>query len=94
MSFPIEFVKKTGDYDFFSPIINFTGNAAVVAVGGSGLGGISYLALKTLGFSNIATTTATAIPVVIGAAGLVGTIVGGGIFLTMVKRAGDDLRRR
>lgn len=84
MSFPFEFAKKSGDYDFFSPIINFTGNAAVVAVGGISLGAISYLALKALGFSKIATTISTAIPVAIGAFGVVGAIVGGSIFIAML----------
>lgn len=75
MSFPYEFSKKSGDYDFVSPILNFAGNSALVAVGGISLGAISYLGLKALGFNKIATTISTAIPTTIGAIGAVGTIL-------------------
>lgn len=63
MRFPIEFTKSSGDYDFISPIVNFTGNAAVISAGLFGVGLVSYLALKALGFTSVAVGTATAIPV-------------------------------
>lgn len=77
MSFPFEFAKKSGPYDFMSPAINFTGNATVVAVGGICLGTISNLALKALGFSNVVTSATTAIPVVIGVTSVVGVAIPG-----------------
>lgn len=84
MSFPFEFTKRSGYYDFFSPVINFIGNASVVAVGGISLGAISYLALKALGFSVIKTTTLTAIPITVGALGIMSTAVGIYVFIAML----------
>ncbi len=84
MSFPFEFAKSRGDYDFFSPVINFTANATVLAVGGISLGAISYLSLKALGFNKITTTIATAVPVALGSIGVAGSIVGGCIATAMV----------
>lgn len=76
MSFPFTFAERSGDYDFNSPIINFTGNAAVVAVGGIVLGVLASVALKALGFSQAATSIATAVPVAFGALAGVGAILG------------------
>jgi hypothetical protein len=90
--FPIEFTRKTGNYDFFAPIINFTGNAAVIA----GLGGISYVALEALGFSNIATTAGTVIPVAIKITGVVAgvsAVAGAALILFMAKRVADAIGR-
>lgn len=81
-----EFVKRSGDYDLVSGGINIIANLAVVAIGGISLGAISYLALKALGFSGIATTTATAIPVTIGAFGVAGVIVTGCVFLHFISK--------
>lgn len=83
MSFPYEFSKKSGDYDFFSPIINSTGNAMIVAAGGISLAAISYLVLNALGFSTLGTTLATAVPVTIGAFGIIGAVVGASISIAM-----------
>lgn len=94
MFFPFEFAKRNGDHDFFSPIINFTGNATVVTVGGVSLAAISYLGLKALGFSEIAITVATAIPVTIGAVGMISGIVGGCFFIAMCVGAAQALGRR
>lgn len=94
MPFPIEFAKKNGNYDFFSPIINVACNAAVVAVGGFSLGAISYVALKRLGFNEIAATTEAAIPVVIGATGAVVAVVTGGLFIVMINGVANALGRR
>lgn len=74
MGFPIEFSKRTGDYDFLSGPINFAGNAAVVAVGGISLAYIANVALKALGFSKTATIIATAIPATFGAFAAAGTL--------------------
>lgn len=76
MQFPFEFAKRSGDYDFISPIVNFTGNAAVVAIGGISLGAITYFALQALGFSNLSLHAVTAIPVSIGAFGALGVLAG------------------
>ncbi len=76
MCFPFEFSKRSGDYDFISPIVNFTGNAAVLAVAGISLGIISNLAFKALGFNTVATSIATAIPVTLGIAGIGAAIIG------------------
>ena len=76
MQFPFEFTKRSGDYDFISPVINFTGNAAVVAVGGISLGAITYFALQALGFSNLSLHVVTAIPVSIGVFGALGVLAG------------------
>ena len=94
MHFPFEFVKSGGAYDFFSPIVNSIGNAVVLAVGGISLGAISYLALKALGFSEIATTIATAIPITIGAVGIVGVIVGISVFIAMLIGLAKGLGHR
>lgn len=72
-SFPIEFIKPEG-HSFLADAFNFGANSAVVAVGGFCLATITYMALKALGFSKMATTIATAIPVTIGAIGVVGTV--------------------
>lgn len=93
MSFPFEFAKRTGDYDFVSPIINFTGNAAVVAVGGISVGAVSYLALKALGFSKIITAIGTAIPVTIGGIGIIGAALGGCLFIAMCIQIAKALGR-
>ncbi|MCE2982755.1 MAG: hypothetical protein LW832_04220 [Parachlamydia sp.] len=94
MSFPFEFAKRSGDYDFISPIVNFTGNACVVAVGGISLGVISNLALKALGFSEITSTVATAIPVTLGAVGIIGAVVGGCFFIAILAGITEALGRR
>ena len=83
MSFPIEFVKSSGDFDCLSPVVNFTGNAALVAVGGISLGAIAYLALKALGFGEVVTTIATAIPITIGVIGVIGAIAGSALLLAI-----------
>jgi hypothetical protein len=66
MSFPIEFSKPRGDYDFISSSINLAGNAMVVAVGGISVGAISALALQALGVKGTATAIVTALPFVVG----------------------------
>jgi hypothetical protein len=84
MSFPFQFVKQSGNYDIFSPVINFAGNASVAAVGGISLGAISYLALKALGFSKITTAIVTAIPVTAAVIGAVAATAASCLFLAMV----------
>lgn len=93
MVFPINFAKSSGDYDFVSPVINFTGNAAVIAAGGIGLSVITYMGLKALGFSKIATVTSTAIPVTIATIGVVSTIAGTFALLSVINAIGKDLQR-
>lgn len=94
MPFPFEFVRKTGDYDFFSPVINLAANAAVIAVGGVSIGAVSYIALKALGFSSAAVKVTTAIPLFLGVAGVTGVIVAGIAFAIMVSGVRDTLSRR
>lgn len=72
MSFPIEFMKKSGDYDFVSPVINYTGTAAVIGLAGTA----SYLGLKALGLADIAPVAIT-IAVDMEKIGAVGVAVGG-----------------
>lgn len=72
----IEFSKSSGQYDYISPIINFTGNAALVAVGGICVGSILNVALKALGYTGIAVKAPTVVFVTIGMIGAVGTVVG------------------
>jgi hypothetical protein len=80
MCFPyIEFVKKSGSYDFISDFINLAGNGAVVAAAGISLAVIGNIALKALGFNALATSIATAIPVTVGAIGA-GVAVIAGVF--------------
>ena len=82
MCFPIEFARQSGDFNFISPIINFTGNAAVVAVCGVGISAISILALKLLGFGTAATVATAAVPLTIAVAATVLTGIGlYGVFL-------------
>lgn len=84
MQFPIEFMKNRGDFDFISPLMNFTGNAAVVAVGGISLAVIANCALKILGFPGAAVKIGTAIPIAIGVIGALGVIAGVGLFAWIV----------
>ncbi len=84
MTFPIQFVKPSGSYDFVSPVINFTGNVAAVGFGSAGIGTITYLSLKALGFDEIATSPVVAIPVFLGELGIAGTVIGGGLITAMV----------
>ena len=92
MSFPLEFVRSTGDYDFITPTINLTINAAIIAIGGISLGVISHLAFKALGFSALSTGIATAIPVTIGAIGIAGAVAGAACFITMGIAVAQFLR--
>ncbi len=80
MSFPIEFAEKGG---WIAPIINITGNLAVLAIGGISLGTISFLAFKALGYAKIAATIASAVPVSIVAFGAAET-VGGALALALI----------
>jgi len=82
------------DYDFARPLVNLTQGAIAVAVTGIGLGVILNIALKALGFSKIAVTVSTAIPITIGAVGVVGTIVGIGFFIALAIAVGKSLGRR
>lgn len=84
MSFPIQFTKSHGDYDIFSPLINFTGNAAVLAVGGVGVGVITYLGLKALGFTSVAAGITAAIPVAAGAVAAAGAVISLGVTCALV----------
>lgn len=82
MCFPIQFAKSRGQSDFFSPVINFIGNALVVAVAGISLGFISNIALKRLGF-NHASSTFTAISTTIGKIGIAAAIGGFCVFVAL-----------
>ncbi len=61
MSLPFEFVKRTTDYDFFSPIINFLLNAAIITATATVTGTITYIALKTLGCNTTTALTSIAL---------------------------------
>lgn len=92
MSFPLQFVEKKSDYDFISPIVNFTGNSLVVSVGGISLSVISYLGLKALGVNQTAATIVTAIPVTIGAIGSIGVAIGGFFGIAICATVGAILK--
>ena len=87
-SLPIQFIKgsesRYGNGGTIS-LLNAAANAAVVAVGGIALGGISYVALKALGFNGVAAGVMTAIPITIGAIGVVGSVVFIGFALVMTN---------
>lgn len=93
MSFPFKFVQSHGNHDFISRGINACCNAAVVAVGGISVGAIAFIALKALGFSGIAATMATAIPVAIGLIGVAGLVVGGCICIALLRGFRKDMDR-
>lgn len=87
MSFPIQFVKSSGDNDYVSPVINFTGNVAIV-------GGISYLAWRTLGFAYEGSSEVKAIPANRpDGGGLESVLLGGGALLYMLTSVYDALHR-
>ena len=77
--FPVQFVRKRGDYDLVSAIKNLTGNAALVTGAFLALSVITYLALKALGFTTISTVMISAIPITITAFSLGYTLTGIGI---------------
>ena len=94
MTFPINFAQKNGNHSNVSSIINFTGNAAIAAVGGLSLGAVSYLALKALGFSTLAVATA-AFPVSIGVFAATSTLLGAGaLCFAMVAGVVQALKHR
>jgi hypothetical protein len=83
MSFSSGSVQTGGN--FASPLVNVVGTAVLVAVGGTSLGVIAYVALTALGFSKIATAIAMAIPVTIGAFGSAGALlITGGLILIAI----------
>lgn len=88
-----EFIKCRNYCDVIAPVVNFTGNAAILAVGGTALGIITYAAFKALGFNQAATLLATAIPASIAAFGAAGTIAGAVCFLFVANALFYTLRR-
>lgn len=85
--------KTGGDYNFFSPIIIFTGNAAVLGFGGFSLTLITNLALRMLGFSETTAGTVTAIPATMSAISAAGAVFGSGIifYKLLVELTKDKL---
>ena len=81
LGFPVEFMKSKPPHDFISPCVNFIGNAALVGAGSIGLGAITFVALKALGYGNIAAVIASATPVAIGALAFVAA---GGVALSLI----------
>jgi len=75
MRVSVQFVKPSDDTDYISRGINVAGNCVVVAVGGISLGLIASCVLKPLGYTKFVRILATAIPVTIGAFGVVGALV-------------------
>lgn len=59
----IQFVKRTGDYDFHSESINFTLNATLYTLAGVGLGTIAAVACKSLGLAGISNALVAVIPI-------------------------------
>lgn len=97
MPFPYEFSKPSGQYDFFSQTINVLGNSLILTAGAVGLAVISNFALKALGFSGLASTIVKAIPITIGAIGVLGItagLIGGAFLLYMVTSIAKSLRGR
>ncbi len=66
----INFVKKQGDGDFFSPLINFIGNGLTLAAAGAALTVVTTAALRALGYNKQATRIVAAIPFAVGLIGL------------------------
>lgn len=82
MPWPIQFAKEPKTpYNFLdsSFAINAIGNGAVAIVGGIVLGTLAQVALKALGFTQIADVIALAIPVTLGAFGVVAIAIGCGL---------------
>lgn len=77
MSFPFEFVKPHGDYDFVSPMINLTASSAIICVGGVSLAAIAGVAMKALGVGKTGLMLSSAVPVSMIAFGAIGVCVGG-----------------
>ncbi len=93
--FPVTFVNHSGDYDFISPVVNFTGNALIVAVAGMSLAAISYLALSASGNAHfLPVLTFTAVPAAIGVMGAVGTFIGGACILYIGAAFAQAMGRR
>lgn len=93
MSFPLEFRKSKGDYDFASPFINLMGNGAVLVIGAGGAATISHVALKALGYDKAAESTIIAVPIMMGELGLAGTFIGGAMIIAMVASVSNGLGR-
>jgi hypothetical protein len=67
----IEFVKPSGDYDFFSTPANLVANGILLTVVGLTAAAIVALALKALGYSGNTIRLGTAIPLAAGGIGIV-----------------------
>lgn len=93
MSFPFEFVKPSGDYDFISSMINLTATSAVVCVGGVSLAAIAGVAMKVLGVGKIGTALVSAVPLSMAAVGAIGICVGGLFFLAIVEAFRTSYKR-
>jgi hypothetical protein len=76
MSFPIQFSKPSGAYDFMSGPINIAGNGAVVMIGSISVGLVTDVALKALGYHGIRSLATT---VFITSAGVSGLVALGGL---------------
>ncbi len=94
MSFPYEFSRSNGDYDFVSGPMNFMGNAGMVVVGGLALATIVYVAMKALGIGQAATLTVTAVPIAASAIAVVGFALAGLCLLYVLQGVGEALGHR
>ena len=92
MSFPIEFAKPRGDYDFLSPLINFTGNAAVVAGVATLAAVVAHFALKALGINGVIASVLQAVPVSIATIGGAGIVLGLGAGVAILVYVAKNLR--
>lgn len=90
--FPIQFMQPNGNRDFISPIVNFSGNAMVVAGVVLGAGAITCLAMKALGYSSYAILASASISLGISSAAFLcacaGVYIIGALALTALRKSG------
>lgn len=76
MSFPIQFVKPSNHFDFVSSVLNFIGNATVVAAGGGIVCTVSKVALDALGCNETVSTVVQVIPAIVTVIGASAAVAG------------------
>lgn len=77
MTFPIAFAQKSTGYDILASMINFVGNAGIVATHVGGAAIITMCALKALGYAAViskAVFVASALTALIGAVAAISAI--------------------
>lgn len=89
----IEFVKKQDDYDFFSEIVNFTANAAIVTLVSAASAMIASTALKALGYNDAAIKVTRVLSFSATAIGASGVVLGLGMLAFLAHTIHNSLEK-